>query len=60
MGFVAGGPASSASDYGACHQSLAISRLETDAVLTRNGVVEELLTPEELAEQLVGLRKLGG
>lgn len=41
-------------------QSLGLSRHETDGVLKRHNVTEDLLSSEELAEQVAGLRKLVG
>lgn len=38
--------------------ALGISRLEADGVLKRHHVTEDLLTPDELAEQLRGLQRL--
>jgi hypothetical protein len=39
-------------------QSLGIERFETDAVLKRHGVTEDLPTAEELAEELRKLKEL--
>jgi hypothetical protein len=39
---------------------LGLSRYETDGVLRRHNVVEDLLTSDELAEQVAGLAKLTG
>ena len=41
-------------------EGLGISRYETDAVLKRHNVTEDLLTREEFDEQVGGLRKLLG
>ena len=41
-------------------EGLGISRYETDAVLKRHNVTEDLLTREEFDEQVSGLRKLLG
>ena len=46
--------------HGELADTLGISRPETDIVLTRHGVVEDLLSPAELQEQLAALRKLVG
>ena len=46
--------------HGELAESLGLSRYEADAVLKRHNVTEDLLTAEELAEQLAGLRKLVG
>jgi predicted HTH domain antitoxin len=43
--------------HGKLAESLGISRYEADAVLKRHNVTEDLLTREELDEQLSGLRK---
>lgn len=43
--------------HGKLAESLGISRYETDAVLKRHHVDEDLLTREELDEQIRGLRK---
>lgn len=39
-------------------QALGLSRCETDGVLNRHGVTEDLLTSEEHEAQLAGLREL--
>jgi hypothetical protein len=39
-------------------QALGLSRCETDGVLQRHGVTEDLLTSAEHEAQLAGLRKL--
>jgi len=41
-------------------EGLGLSRYETDGVLRCHNVTEDLLTSEELAEQLARLRKLTG
>ena len=46
--------------HGELAQSLGLSRYETDGVLKRHNVTEDLLSSEELAEQVAGLRKLVG
>jgi predicted HTH domain antitoxin len=46
--------------HGKLAESLGISRYEADAVLKRHNVTEDLLTREELAEQVDDLRKLLG
>jgi predicted HTH domain antitoxin len=46
--------------HGQLAQSLGVSRLQTDAILRRHHVTEDLLTQDELGEQLSGLRKLVG
>jgi predicted HTH domain antitoxin len=43
--------------HGKLAESLGISRYETDAVLKRHNVTEDLVTREELDEQVSGLRK---
>jgi hypothetical protein len=40
--------------------ALDLDRFETDAVLKRHNVTEDLITPAEFGEQLAGLRKLLG
>ncbi len=44
--------------HGKLAESLGISRYETDAVLKRHNVTEDLLTLEEFDEQIADLRKL--
>jgi predicted HTH domain antitoxin len=44
--------------HGDLAEALGLSRYEADGVLKRHGVTEDLLTSEELAEQLSRLRKL--
>ena len=44
--------------HGELAQALGSSRHETDAVLQRHGVTEDLITPEELAAQVSSLREL--
>jgi predicted HTH domain antitoxin len=46
--------------HGKLAESLGISRYETDAVLKRHNVTEDLLTRAEFDEQTIGLRKLLG
>lgn len=46
--------------HGELAQSLGVSRYETDEVLRRHNVTEDLLTSQELAEQVAGLRRLVG
>jgi len=46
--------------HGALAQSLGLSRYETDGLLKRHNVSEDLLSSEELAEQAAGMRKLVG
>ncbi|HZW11144.1 MAG TPA: UPF0175 family protein [Phycisphaerales bacterium] len=46
--------------HGQLAEGLRLSRPEADAVLKRHSVVEDLLTREELDEQIAGLRKLAG
>ena len=46
--------------HGELAESLGLSRYETDGVLKRHHVSEDLLSSEELAEQLAGLRQLLG
>ena len=46
--------------HGKLAECLGISRFETDAVLRRHRVTEDLLTVDELDEQLGSLRKLLG
>jgi predicted HTH domain antitoxin len=46
--------------HGELAESLGVSRYETDAVLRRHNVTEDLLASDELDEQLAGLRKLVG
>lgn len=42
--------------HGKLAESLGISRYETDAVLKRHNVTEDLVTREELDQQVTGLR----
>jgi len=44
--------------HGQLAQALGLSRYETDAVLKRHGVTEDLITPEELNAQVEALGKL--
>ena len=44
--------------HGELAESLGLSRHETDGVLKRHNVTEDLLTSQELDDQLTGLRKL--
>lgn len=44
--------------HGELAEGLGLSRYQTDALLIRHNVTEDLLGSEELAEQLTGLRKL--
>jgi predicted HTH domain antitoxin len=46
--------------HGKLAEGLAISRYETDALLKRHNVTEDLLTREEFDQQVSGLRKLLG
>ena len=46
--------------HGELAEGLELSRYETDAVLKRHNVIEDLLSGQELAEQVAGLRKLLG
>jgi predicted HTH domain antitoxin len=46
--------------HGQLAEGLGLSRPEADAVLKRHGVVEDLLTSEELDDQIIRLRKLAG
>jgi len=46
--------------HGQLAESLGISRYETDAVLKRHNVTEDLLTLEEYEEQMAAIRKLLG
>ena len=46
--------------HGQLAVALGLSRYETDGVLGRHNVTEDLLTNEELDEQVAGLRKLCG
>lgn len=46
--------------HGRLAESLGISRYETDAILKRHHVTEDLITLDEFREQVVGLRKLMG
>jgi hypothetical protein len=46
--------------HGELAESLGVSRYETDGVLRRHNVTEDLLASNELDEQLAGLRKLVG
>ena len=39
-------------------QALGISRFEADAVLKKHGVIEDLLTADEYASELEGLKRL--
>lgn len=41
--------------HGELAQALATSRTEVDAILQRHNVVDDLLTPDELAQQVAGL-----
>jgi len=43
--------------HGELAESLGLSRYEIDDVLRRHNVTEDLLTNEELEEQVAGLRK---
>ncbi len=43
--------------HGELAEGLGLSRYETDNVLRRHNVTEDLLAAEELDEQLAGLRK---
>lgn len=38
--------------------ALGLDRFETEALLKKHNVTEDLITTEELAEQIAGLRKL--
>jgi len=40
--------------------ALGLDRFETEAVLKRHNVTEDLITPAEFSEQLAGLRRLLG
>ncbi len=44
--------------HGEFAEALGLSRYEADAVLRRHNVTEDLITGEELAEQLARLRSL--
>ena len=44
--------------HGQLAQALGLSRYETDAVLKRHGVTEDLITSEELNAQLKNLKTL--
>lgn len=44
--------------HGELAQALGLSRPQVDGVLSRHNVVEDLLTSEELAAQVEGLRQL--
>ncbi len=44
--------------HGQLAQGLGLSRYETDAVLKRHGVTEDLITPEELNAQVKNLKTL--
>ncbi len=44
--------------HGQLAQGLGLSRYETDAVLKRHGVTEDLITPEELSAQVEAVRTL--
>jgi predicted HTH domain antitoxin len=46
--------------HGKLAQCLGISRYETDAMLKRHNVTEDLLTREEFDQQVSGLRRLLG
>lgn len=46
--------------HGELAQALNLSRLETDALLKRHGVIEDLVTPDELEAQVLKLRELLG
>jgi hypothetical protein len=46
--------------HGKLAESLGISRFETDGVLKRHNVTEDLITLEEYNEQMAALRKLLG
>ncbi|MBI4581770.1 MAG: UPF0175 family protein [Planctomycetes bacterium] len=46
--------------HGELAQALGLSRYETDAVLKRHGVTEDLITPQELDAQVTGLQRLLG
>lgn len=46
--------------HGKLAEGLGISRYETDAVLKRHNVTEDLLSREELDQQVSGLRKALG
>jgi predicted HTH domain antitoxin len=46
--------------HGQLAQGLGISRYETDAILKRHGVTEDLLTRQEVADQVAALRKALG
>ena len=46
--------------HGELAESLGLSRYETDDVLRRHNVTEDLLAGNEFDEQLAGLRKLVG
>ena len=46
--------------HGKLAEGLGVSRYETDALLKRHNVTEDLLTREEFDEQVIGLRKLLG
>ncbi|MEX0711811.1 MAG: UPF0175 family protein [Pirellulales bacterium] len=46
--------------HGRLAEGLGISRYQADAVLKRHHVTEDLITLDELDEQVLGLRKLVG
>ncbi len=46
--------------HGELAEGLGLSRYQADEVLKRHKVTEDLLSSEELAEQLAGLKKLLG
>ena len=46
--------------HGELAEALGLSRYDTDGLLKRHGVTEDLPTSEDLAEQLAGLRKVVG
>ncbi len=46
--------------HGELAHSLGLSRYETDGVLNRHNVTEDLITSQELARQVERLRKLVG
>ena len=46
--------------HGKLAESLGISRFETDGILKRHNVTEDLITPEEYNEQMAALRKIVG
>jgi predicted HTH domain antitoxin len=44
--------------HGELAESLGLSRYETDGVLKRHNVTEDLLASDELGEQVAGLRRV--